>query len=302
MQLNFTRQFPKLIIKECVFKALQFSLFLILPISVISCGSKDEVVKIRLIDANGKVKRAKIKVPIFNKKILEQINAESKERVKSGDFSKAQEVEQLPKIDNINSDNKINKLNKDTAVDFVKSSSENIDNIFMAKKQQPDFGNIESGDLFLPLKNNKNKIRKIQPSSTNNQEIAIEEQEPIDLKHSSFQSLQKDKLSSTYDTENNLKTEYKRKNLDLKAGNNKFNFSNSDKEKKRVQVGVFNNMTNAKKTLLQNKKFGNAKIIVTKNGKNNIYKVIIGPFKNNANAVKIAEKIKNNGGEAVLVK
>ena len=64
---------------------------------------------------------------------------------------------------------------------------------------------------------------------------------------------------------------------------------------------MFSDIKNAKQALAKNKKFGNAKIISAKNGSKISYKVVIGPFKNNAQTLNTAEKIKKAGGDAVLV-
>ena len=290
-----------------------FSLLLLL---LASCGggSQNQKIKIRLLDLNGKPKRAQLRTLKFNQQILSQIAEAEKDgtigSVKFEDRSTASS--HFPKIQNgdpaIDNNNQINKINSYNNTDFGKFSSDNLDNIFAnkdqnIKNQQSEDSKISSGDLSAMPKQHSNKTHKIKPSNKIQEiptSIETEAQQPIEFKSSS-QELTKVEESGSGKVNNRVS-----KNIVLKTGleekhNNRFNFNGSNGQKNKIQIGVFSDIKNAKQALAKNKKFGNANIISTKNGGKIIYKVVIGPFKNNAQALNIAEKIKKAGGDAVLV-
>ena len=74
----------------------------------------------------------------------------------------------------------------------------------------------------------------------------------------------------------------------------------SDKGKIFIQTGSFSTIAYATKSLNSNKKFfNNGKIEESSDGK--VHKVLIGPFKTRQQALKIIEKIKKTGQDAILL-
>lgn len=289
--------------------------FSLLLLFLASCGggSQNQKIKIRLLDLNGKPKRAQVKTLKFNQQILTQIaEAEKDGTISSVNFEdRSTDSSHFPKIKNgdpaIDNNNQINKIKSYNNSDFGKFSSDNLDNIFAnkdqnIKNQQSGDAKINSGDLGAMPKQHGNKTHKIKPSNKIQEiptSIETEVQQPIDFKTSS-QELTKVEENVSNKAKNRsrnivLKPELEEKN------NNRFNFNGSNGQKNKIQIGVFSDIKNAKQALTKNKKFGNAKIISTKNGSKVSYKVVIGPFKNNAQALNTAEKIKKAGGDAVLV-
>jgi cell division septation protein DedD len=68
-----------------------------------------------------------------------------------------------------------------------------------------------------------------------------------------------------------------------------------------AQVGSFSNSGNAKQTLNEMAKFHKGRIEVVE-GEKTIYRVLIGPFSNKAQANEMVKKISNSGREAILVR
>jgi len=290
---------------------ITFSLLLLL---LASCGggSQNQKIKIRLLDLNGKPKRAHVKTLKFNQQVLSKIA----EAEKDGTISSANlediptSSNNFPKIKNgdpaIDNNNQINKIKSYNDTDFGKFSSDNLDNIFAnkdqnIKNQQSDDTKVSSGDLSVMNKQRGNKTHKIKPSNKIQEiptSIETETQQPIDFQSSS-QELTKveesGKANNRIKRKIILKPEFEEKN------NSRFNFNGSSDQKNKIQIGVFSDIKNAKQALAKNNKFHNAKIISTKNGGKISHKVIIGPFKNSAQALNAAEKIRKAGGDAVLV-
>ena len=152
-----------------------FSLLLFL---LASCGggSQNQKIKIRLLDLNGKPKRAQLRTLKFNQQILSQIaEAEKDGTIGTATFEdRSTDSSNFPKIKNgdpaIDNNNQINKINSYNNSDFGKFSSDNLDNIFAnkdqnIKNQQSGDVKISSGDLGAMPKQYGNKTHKIKPSN-----------------------------------------------------------------------------------------------------------------------------------------
>jgi hypothetical protein len=305
-----------------------FSLLLLL---LASCGSsgQNQKIKIRLLDLNGKPKRAQVKTLKFNQQILTQIaEAEKNGGIGSVNFEdRSTSSNNFPKLKNgdpaIDNNNQINKINSEVNTDFGKFSSDNLDNIFVNKGQNAQLqpsgdAKISSGDLNAMPRQNGNKTHKIKPSNKIQEiptSIENESQQTINFNKSS------EELTKVEEGEFGKPKNRISKNIILRPelegkNNNRFNFNGANgqknngqknngqknnNQKNKIQIGVFSDIRNAKQALAKNKKFGNVSIISAKNGSKISYKVLIGPFKNNAQALNVAEKIKKAGGDAVLV-
>lgn len=69
-----------------------------------------------------------------------------------------------------------------------------------------------------------------------------------------------------------------------------------------VQTGSFASEENAKHDLAKVQKFSKGRIEEVKLGNKTIYKVVLGPFSNDAKAKDVLRKIKSSGHDAIIVK
>ena len=258
-----------------------FSIVAIILIS--SCTNKEnQIPTIRLVSVDGKPSTIQPKTPSFNAKILQKNQNESlpefdNQKVVSTKVASKNELKQetIPlegkKETNQNNQSKIakNTANKASDLNYQNSKMSNEINYDLSQKS----------DL-----SQKNSLNLESKNVVQNNVIA----EPF----------QKKLAKNDSETRIMFKNRYVLTPLDQhKVKNNK---ATSNKGKIFIQTGSFSTITNATKSLNSNKKFfNNGKIEESLDGK--VHKVLIGPLKTRQQALKIIEKIKKTGQDAIVL-
>ena len=266
-----------------------FSIVAIIFIS--SCANKEnQIPTIRLVSVDGKPSTIQPKTPSFNAKILQKNQNES-----------------LPEFD----DRKINKIDNQKVVS-TKVASKNE----LKQETTPLEGKKETSQ------NNQSKIAKNtanKASDLNSQNSKISNEINYDLSQKSDLSQKNNlNLESKNVVQNNVIAEPFQKKLTKNDSETRIMFKNryvltpldqrrvknnkatSNKGKIFIQTGSFSTITNATKSLNSNKKFyNNGKIEESLDGK--VHKVLIGPLKTRQQALKIIEKIKKTGQDAIML-
>ena len=254
-----------------------------------SCANKEnQIPTIRLVSVDGKPSTIKPKTPSFNAKILQKNQNES-----------------LPEFDN----------QKDVSTKVVSKSELKQEKIPLEGKKETN-------------QNNQSKIAKNTANKTSNlnsQNSKISNEVNYDLSQKSYLSQKSDlsqKSSLNVESENvaqnNVIAEPFQKKLAKNDSETRVMFKNryvlnpsaqhrvknnkatSDKGKIFIQTGSFSTIAYATKSLNSNKKFfNNGKIEESSDGK--VHKVLIGPLKTRQQALKIIEKIKKTGQDAIML-
>ncbi len=261
-----------------------FSIVAIILIS--SCANKEnQIPTIRLVSVDGKPSTIQPKTPSFNAKILQKNQNESLPEFEDDKIKKVvstkvvgknelkQEIIPLEakKETNQNNQSKIAKNTANKASDLNSQNSKINNEINYDLSQKSDLSQKNSLNL-----ESKNVVQ--------NNVIA----EPF----------QKKLTKNDSETRIMFKNRYVLTPLDQhKVKNNK---ATSDKGKIFIQTGSFSTIAYATKSLNSNKKFfNNGKIEESSDGK--VHKVLIGPLKTRQQALKIIEKIKKTGQDAIML-
>ena len=261
-----------------------FSIVAIILIS--SCTNKEnQIPTIRLVSVDGKPSTIQPKTPSFNAKILQKNQNESLPEFEDDKIKKVVSTkvvgknelkqEEIPleggKETNQNNQSKIAKNTANKASDLNSQNSKISNEINYDLSQKSDLSQKNSLNL-----ESKNVVQ--------NNVIA----EPF----------QKKLAKNDSETRVMFKNRYVLTPLDQhKVKNNK---ATSNKGKIFIQTGSFSTITNATKSLNSNKKFfNNGKIEESLDGK--VHKVLIGPLKTRQQALKIIEKIKKTGQDAIVL-
>jgi cell division protein FtsN len=258
-------------------------LFSIVAIILISaCNNKEnQIPTIRLVSIDGKPSNIQPKIPSFNAKVLQKNQNESLSEV---------EDSKIKNIDN----------QKVAPVKIVSKKELKQEPILLEGKKETNQNN--------QLKNSTNKANDINSQNSKIiNEINYDLSKKSNLNIENKNLVQNNAIAEPFqnklaknDSETRImfKNRYVLTQLDQnKVKNNKMS---NVKGKIFIQTGSFSTIDNAKKSLNSNKKFfSNGKIEESSDGK--VHKVLIGPFKTRQQALKIIEKIKKTGQDAIML-
>ncbi len=238
-------------------------------LSFVSCSQKEEQLRIRIVDLQGKPGRVITKVPNLNVQALAEQG-----KLSSPQPIIPQEKSQSPQ------------KNIATKQDFGAVSSQIIQDTLQAE-QSPEFRQKVSDNSAVKM--NSNEIQEIQ----------------YDLSEGGLKDPRK--LENAKSKPSSSKKYVMKKNEGKKITQTAAKKDQSSKvysQKKRglyVQVGSFSNSSNAKRRMKKIEHFDVGRIEQVRRGKT-IYRVLLGPFASKKQADSMLRKVKKSGYAAVLVR
>ncbi len=242
-----------------------------LSVVLVSCSSKGDTKKIRIVDLQGKSHAVKTKVPELNAQILESQGKLWQEERMFGDTSNGQQGSNLVAQDLANQEPAQNKY---PAADYNAASLE------LAKQNSQQIAQVQS-DATMPT---EIKPSKIAAGSFDSDKVVEVEYDLSDSKKS-----KKFKMASAPAKHEVLADPL----TETSNGVLKGIF---------VQTGAFSTMNNAEKSSSAVQKFAKVQIEESANGDQKIYRVLLGPFSNKTKANQVIAKIKKAGHEAIIVR
>ncbi len=248
-----------------------------LSVVLVSCSSKGDTKKIRIVDLQGKSHAVKTKVPELNAQILESQGKLQQEESMFGDASNGQQgggnlVAQ--DLANQGMPNQEPVQNKYPTADYNEASLE------LAKQNSQQIAQVQS-DTTMPT--------EIKPSKIAAGSFASDKVVEVEYDLSDSKKSKKFKMASDPAKHEVL--------ADALAET-----SNGVLKGIFVQTGAFSTMNNAEKSSLAVQKFAKVQIEESANGDQKIYRVLLGPFSNKTKANQVISKIKKVGHEAIIVR
>lgn len=249
-----------------------------LSVVLVSCSSKGDTKKIRIVDLQGKSHAVKTKVPELNAQILESQGKLQQEESMFGDASNGQQgggnlVAQ--DLTNQGMPNQEPVQNKYPTADYNAASLE------LAKQNSQQIAQAQS-DAAMPT---EIKPSKISAGTFSADKVVEVEYDLSDSK----KSKKKFKMASA-PAKHEVSADA---SAETSTGVLKGIF---------VQTGAFSTMNNAEKSSSAVQKFAKVQIEESANGDQKIYRVLLGPFANKAKANQVIAKIKKTGHEAIIVR
>jgi len=247
-----------------------------LSVVLVSCSSKGDTKKIRIVDLQGKSHAVKTKVPELNAQILESQGKLQQEESMFGDASNGQQGRNLVAQDLANQGmpNQEPVQNKYPTADYNEASLE------LAKQNSQQIAQAQS-DATMPT--------EIKPSKIEAGSFASDKVVEVEYDLSDSKKSKKFKMASAPAKHEVL--------ADTLAET-----SNGVLKGIFVQTGAFSTMNNAEKSSSAVKKFAKVQIEESVNGDQKIYRVLLGPFSNKTKANQVIAKIKKAGHEAIIVR
>lgn len=257
-----------------------------LSLVLVSCSSKGDSKKIRIVDLQGKSHAVKTKVPELNAQILESQGKLKQEENMFGDFSNGrQDSGGLAAQDLANQ----------------QSASQTLVNQALENQELPKnkyaTADYDAASMELAKQNSQQNYQGQSSSDA---------AKPVEIKPSKI-------AAGTFASDKVVEVEYDLS--DSKEPKKKFNMAASSAKNEVfsdvlashlkgifVQTGAFSTMGNAKKSLSAMQKFAKVQIEESANGDQKIYRVLLGPFSNKAKASQVIAKIKRVGHEAIIVR
>ena len=259
-------------------------LIIFFAINLTSCSyfKKDESPrKTRIVGLDGQYREIETKTPEMNARILSSQGALSEEKKKFADMMKnAQDKKSAPSLPAVvDQNNKVAEVVDNT----------NKENAPLVEVAPDDSSKVQ--EIFADNDKKDNTIQEVDLSDPVTSSRAIKK--PIFIKKTA------NKKGKIFVTKNVEKQEV---GQDLQAPKKEVVATNSAKKKGLfVQVGSFQDMTNAKSTLASMSKFHKG-YVETSEGEKTIYRVLLGPIANRAKANVIVSKIKASGQDAIVVR
>lgn len=262
-------------------------LFNIVAIILISsCANKEnQIPTIRLVSVDGKPSTIQPKTPSFNAKILQKNQNESLPEFEDDKIKKVVSTKVASK----------NELKQETTpLEGKKETSQNNQSK-IAKNTANKASDLNSQNSKINNEINYDLSQKSDLSQKNSLNL---ESKNVVQNNVIAEPFQKKLTKNDSETRIMFKNRYVLTPLDQhKVKNNK---ATSDKGKIFIQTGSFSTIAYATKSLNSNKKFfNNGKIEESLDGK--VHKVLIGPLKTRQQALKIIEKIKKTGQDAIML-
>jgi len=248
-----------------------------LSVVLVSCSSKGDTKKIRIVDLQGKSHAVKTKVPELNAQILESQGKLQQEESVFGDASNGQQgggnlVAQ--DLANQGMPNQEPVQNKYPTADYNEASLE------LAKQNSQQIAQVQS-DATMPT---EIKPSKIAAGSFASDKVVEVEYDLSDSKKSKKFKMASDPAKHEVLADPLAET------------------SNGVLKGIFVQTGAFSTMNNAEKSSSAVQKFAKVQIEESANGDQKIYRVLLGPFSNKTKANQVISKIKKVGHEAIIVR
>ena len=262
-------------------------LFNIVAIILISsCANKEnQIPTIRLVSVDGKPSTIQPKTPSFNAKILQKNQNESLPELEDDKIKKVASTKVVGK----------NELKQETTPLEEKKETSQNNQSKIAKNTANKASDLNSQNSKINNEINYDLSQKSDLSQKNSLNL---ESKNVVQNNVIAEPFQKKLTKNDSETRIMFKNRYVLTPLDQhKVKNNK---ATSDKGKIFIQTGSFSTIAYATKSLNSNKKFfNNGKIEESLDGK--VHKVLIGPLKTRQQALKIIEKIKKTGQDAIML-
>jgi cell division protein FtsN len=261
-----------------------FNIVVIILIS--SCANKEnQIPTIRLVSVDGKPSTIQPKTPSFNAKILQKNQNESLPELEDDKIKKVASTKVVGK----------NELKQETTPLEEKKETSQNNQSKIAKNTANKASDLNSQNSKINNEINYDLSQKSDLSQKNSLNL---ESKNVVQNNVIAEPFQKKLTKNDSETRIMFKNRYVLTPLDQhKVKNNK---ATSDKGKIFIQTGSFSTIAYATKSLNSNKKFfNNGKIEESLDGK--VHKVLIGPLKTRQQALKIIEKIKKTGQDAIML-
>lgn len=244
---------------------------IILGLFFVSCASRNDQPKIRIVDLQGKPKPVVTKIPELNASAIASQNLARDQR----NFSQP-------------NSSQTNLSQENQASVTPQSQKQNLANA-------NDFGSVSSQAIQQTLQSEQKDKKSEDGNPIVNGGTPENEERPIeyDLSEEAGSGKKSEKVEKPA-VKKSVKNSHKKS-----SGKTKYEASGT--KKFFVQVGSFANRGNAESALGRMKKFHPGKI-ETLEGEKIVYRVLLGPFPNKTKANILVAKIKKSGNEAILVR
>jgi cell division protein FtsN len=246
-------------------------------LNLTACSSEPQKAKIRIVDLQGNFKPVLTKIPDFNAQVLDGVDSSR------SPVNKASQEQQSTTIIPENPQNYAN--NNSKQVGQNKQIAQTLD---------------------APTLNSQNKIPNdnLKNQEKNNMIFAGRQDEKIiseyDLANSRDE--ENDNSDNKINNKQSKPKEIFARKKNAKILSEEIASSKIGSKKYYVQVGSYGAKEIADEELIMMQKFYKGKIELAETADRKMYRVLLGPFTNKAQARKMVNKIVNSGHEAILVK